>query len=72
MATYSLLSNEVSAFNLSHPTVSGSSSIAWTPDTSITTWPLSSFSAFDYFPASGGGGGDTRPTSGFLYPRGQS
>ena len=74
MAAYTLPSNETSVFDVAQAsTVSGYSSVDYSPDTSTIAWFLSPSFVFDYFPTSGGGGGggSARPTSGMLYPRGQ-
>ena len=49
--------------------VSGYAALVFAPDTAPISWDMSPSKSFDLF--AGGGGGDTRPTSGMLYPRGQ-
>ena len=67
MATYTL--TDVSSLVLDDSLlVSGFSTIVYTPVEIPTRWLTSPVASLNYFPE---GGGDGRPTSGFLYPRGQ-
>ena len=73
MATYTLPGSGTSVFDLQpsgEVEVSGYTSLFYAPDPSNSSWDLSSAAVFNVIPE-GGGGGDTRPTSGMLYPRGQ-
>jgi hypothetical protein len=49
--------------------IGGHSTLGYEPDVTPTGWALSPVKVFDLVVE--GGGGAERPTSGFLYPRGQ-